>query len=252
MTLPADYLVDLEHRARRFSGAYFGTSGHLAGGIIHLLNERKAMTAAFDQLEAENQALRQAVAARMEATPEDDPKRRGYTPMAASLAGCKPAQEAAARCFDTTTDEQSPTEIADADEPAIPVDWILQGERELKGERERPVDIRQTGDGLLAEQLRPGSREFLAILDELRELHLRKTLDYGVDEDALSNIRSSADIVNLPAWAGCVLRMMDKMHRLKAYFRRGKVEFDGLSDTLKDIACYSVIAEVLRRESELP
>jgi hypothetical protein len=62
----------------------------------------------------------------------------------------------------------------------------------------------------------------------------------------------SADIVNLPAWAGCVLRMMDKMHRLRAYFRRGKVEFDGLEDTLKDIACYAVIAEVLRREGHTP
>lgn len=151
VTLPADYLVELEHRARRFSGAYTGTSGTLAAGIIHLLNERASMTAAFDQLETENKALREAVAARMEATPEDDPKWRGYTPMAASLAGCKPAQEAAARCFDTTADEPSPTEIADADVPSIPVDWILQGERELAGERER-VDIRQTGDGLIAPQ----------------------------------------------------------------------------------------------------
>ena len=104
--------------------------------------------------------------------------------------------------------------------------------------------------GFQGQQLRPGSAEFLAVLDELKQLHLRKTLDYGVDEDALSNIRMSADIVNLPAWAGCVLRMMDKMHRLKAFFRRGKCEFDGLSDALKDIACYAVIAEVLRRESD--
>lgn len=104
--------------------------------------------------------------------------------------------------------------------------------------------------GFQGERLRPGSREFIAVLEELRTLHLRKTLDYGMDEDALSNIRMSADIVNMPAWAGCVLRMMDKMHRLKAYFRRGKVEFDGLSDTLRDIACYAVIAEVLRREEQ--
>ena len=249
--LPPEYLTDLEHRARRFSGAYTGTSGTLAGGIIHLLNERASMTAAFDQLETENKALREAVAARMEATPETDPKWRGYTPMAASLAGCKPAQEAAARCFDTTADEPSPTEIADADEPAIPVDWILQGERELAGERER-VDIRQTGDGLLVDQIRPGSREFLAVLDELKALHLRKTMDYGVDEDALSNIRSSADVVNMPPWAGCILRISDKMHRLKAFFRRGKVEFDGVEDTLKDIACYAAIALVLHREGETP
>ena len=73
-------------------------------------------------------------------------------------------------------------------------------------------------------------------------------MDYGVDEDALSNIRSSADVVNMPAWAGCILRISDKMHRLKAYFRRGKCEFDGVEDTLKDIACYAAIALVLHRE----
>jgi hypothetical protein len=79
---------------------------------------------------------------------------------------------------------------------------------------------------------------------------LAKTLDYGVDEDALSNIRQSADVVNMPAWAGCILRISDKMHRLKAFFRRGKCEFDGIEDTLKDIACYSAIALVLYREGQ--
>ena len=97
--------------------------------------------------------------------------------------------------------------------------------------------------------LRPGSREFVAVLDELKALHLQKTLDYGVDDDALSNIRQSADIVNMPAWAGCVIRMSDKMHRLKAFFRRGKTEFDGVEDTLLDLACYAAIALVLYRES---
>jgi hypothetical protein len=78
---------------------------------------------------------------------------------------------------------------------------------------------------------------------------LRKTLDYGVDEDALSNIRSSADVVNMPAWAGCILRMSDKMHRIRAFFRRGKTEFDGVEDTLLDFAAYAVIGLVLYRES---
>jgi hypothetical protein len=108
---------------------------------------------------------------------------------------------------------------------------------------------RLNGDSLLtASDIRPGSREFLDVLDELKQLHLRKTMDYGVDEDALSNIRSSADVVNMPAWAGCILRISDKMHRLKAFFRRGRCEFDGVEDTLKDIACYAAIALVLYRE----
>jgi len=111
---------------------------------------------------------------------------------------------------------------------------------------------RLTGDSLLDDQgdIRPGSREFLEVLDELRTLHLRKTKDYGVDEDALSNIRNSADVVNMPAWAGCILRISDKMHRLKAFFRRGTCEFDGVEDTLMDISCYAAIALVLYREQQ--
>jgi hypothetical protein len=97
--------------------------------------------------------------------------------------------------------------------------------------------------------LRPGSAEFCSVLVEIEQLHLRKTLDYGCDEDALSNIRSSSDVINVSPWAGCVLRISDKMHRLRSYFRRGRVEFDGIEDTLLDIAAYAVIALVLYRES---
>lgn len=120
---------------------------------------------------------------------------------------------------------------------------------------------RMCGDGLLsetyaewkppayAEQHRPGTGAFLAVLDEIRQLHLRKTMDYGVDEDALANIRNSADVINVPAYAGCVLRMADKMQRLRSFFRRGEVEFDGVEDTLLDIAAYAAIALVVYRET---
>jgi len=97
--------------------------------------------------------------------------------------------------------------------------------------------------------LRPGSAEFCSVLVEIEQLHLRKTLDYGCDEDALSNIRSSSDVINVTPWAGCILRISDKMHRLRSYFRRGRVEFDGVEDTLLDISAYAVIALVLYRES---
>ena len=97
--------------------------------------------------------------------------------------------------------------------------------------------------------LRPGSREFFDVLDEVRRLHLSKTLDYGVATDALSNIRQSADVVNLPAWSACVVRMADKMHRLKAFHHRGKTEFDGVPDTLLDLCSYAALALVLYREA---
>lgn len=144
MTLTADYLCEAEYRARQFSGAYTGTSGTLAADVMRLLKERETMTAAFDQLTAENQALREAVAARMGATIEED---------------------------------IDPTDIDDPGEAAIPLDWILRGERELKEERERPIltghDPSQTlgfgvmnngeGDGTPAERL------LLDALDAVRD-----------------------------------------------------------------------------------
>jgi len=37
--LTADYLAECEQRARRFSGAYTGTSGTLAADVVRLLAE---------------------------------------------------------------------------------------------------------------------------------------------------------------------------------------------------------------------
>lgn len=37
--LTADYLAEAEQRARRFSGAYTGTSGTLAADVVRLLQE---------------------------------------------------------------------------------------------------------------------------------------------------------------------------------------------------------------------
>lgn len=133
----------------------------------------------------------------------------------------------------------------------ISEDWILRGERELKNSPEpmrRPLGASVIGD----DGLRPGSREFIAVLDEIKRLHLAKTLDYGEDEDALANIRNGAEVVNIAPWKACLIRMADKMQRLKAYCHNGRVEFDGIEDTLKDIAAYSVISLVLHRESDKP
>lgn len=45
--LTDDYLVECEQRARRFSGAYTGTSGTLAADVLRLLGEiRRLMVAA--------------------------------------------------------------------------------------------------------------------------------------------------------------------------------------------------------------
>lgn len=43
--LTEDDLARMEHRARRFSGAYTGTSGTLAADVIRLLYERQRLLA---------------------------------------------------------------------------------------------------------------------------------------------------------------------------------------------------------------
>jgi len=41
--LTADDLVRMEHRARRFQGAWTGTSGTLAADVMRLLEERRRL-----------------------------------------------------------------------------------------------------------------------------------------------------------------------------------------------------------------
>jgi hypothetical protein len=196
VTLPADYLADVERRARRFQGQWTGSEGGLAADVIRLLKERAELMSQLDTID------------------------------------CGPV--------DTTSTE------------GIPSDWILRGDRELRQEKTTP---RLKGDGLLAakpDQLRPGSLAFMEVIEEIRQLHLAKTQDYGADSDALKNIRDGADVVGIEPWKACLIRMADKMTRLRSYCHNGRVEFDGVEDTLKDLAAYAIIAEVLRRESTRP
>jgi hypothetical protein len=233
--LTDDYIAEARQRAYRYQGQWTGTAGSLAADVARLLIERKKMQGFITELEQTNAQLRAAVETRLAGGCCDGGK-------------CQPAADEAPERWQEITKASAEKYHAEREE-TVPVDWILQGQKEMEASTD---DIRWTGDSILAKQddIRPGSREFLAILEELKSLHLAKTLDYGVDEDALSNIRQSADVVNMPAWAGCILRISDKMHRLKAFFRRGKCEFDGIEDTLKDIACYSAIALVLYREQQ--
>lgn len=236
--LTDEYLADARRRAYRFQGQWCGTSGSLAADVARLLNERKKMAGFITELEQTNAQLRAAVETRLAGGCCDGGKCHA------------PADDEAPARWKEITQASAEKYAAEREPTEIPPDWILQGQREMEA---APDDIRWTGDSILAgpaEGLRPGSREFVSTLDELKNLHLKKTLDYGVDEDALSNIRQSADVVNMPPWAGCILRISDKMHRLKAFFRRGRCEFDGVEDTLKDIASYAAIALVLYREEE--
>jgi hypothetical protein len=105
---------------------------------------------------------------------------------------------------------------------------------------------RLRGDGLLsAPQRHPSSMAFIRLLDEMRALHESKSADYGSDDDPLANIRQGATFVSIEPWRGCMVRIADKVQRLRTYCRTGRLVHEGVRDTLLDLAAYSLLAIVL-------
>ena len=78
---------------------------------------------------------------------------------------------------------------------------------------------------------------FESVLDEMKELHAKKDKDYG------SAFHKSFE--EFGATAG-VVRLNDKMERVKSLVRNGKAEVkdESLLDSLKDMACYAVMLYV--------
>jgi len=52
--LTADDLTRIEHRARRFSGAWTGTSGTLAADVMRLLEERRRLMVELARLQEQH------------------------------------------------------------------------------------------------------------------------------------------------------------------------------------------------------
>ena len=133
-------------------------------------------------------------------------------------------------------------EATPADDPKLVGYKIDQGDPEpvscCEGQRFR-------GDSLLADRKHPSSVAFLELLQEMRRLHESKSADYGSEDDPLANIRQGADFVNIEAWRGCMVRIADKVQRLRTYCRTGRLVHEGVRDTLLDLSAYSLLAIVL-------
>ena len=96
----------------------------------------------------------------------------------------------------------------------------------------------------------PSSRAFLDLLDEMRRLHESKSADYGSQTDPLANIRQGAEFVNIEHWRGCMVRIADKVQRLRTYCQTGRLVHEGVRDTLLDLSAYSLLAIVLFDEGQ--
>lgn len=97
--------------------------------------------------------------------------------------------------------------------------------------------------------MHPGSERFHEILRELGELHDRKQADYGTDEDPFANVRATAQW-GIPAWQGALIRLNDKVMRLKSLARNGKLYNEAAEDSMRDIAVYAIIALVLWEQEQ--
>jgi len=107
------------------------------------------------------------------------------------------------------------------------------------------------GDALLAEPtVHPTSQAFFDLCDALKEMHRRKSSDYGCPSgtDPLANIRNGAKFVGIPSWRAAMVRLSDKVTRLATYNVTGSLENESLEDNLFDLASYSLLALLLHRE----
>jgi hypothetical protein len=91
----------------------------------------------------------------------------------------------------------------------------------------------------------PSSRRFLELLGEMERLHKSKSADYGSESDPLANVRQGAEFVCIEPWRGAMVRIADKVQRLRTYCRTGRLVHEGVRDTLLDLAAYSLLAIVL-------
>lgn len=96
----------------------------------------------------------------------------------------------------------------------------------------------------------PTSQAFFDLCDALKDMHRRKSSDYGcpTGTDPLANIRNGAKFVGIPSWKGAMVRLSDKVTRLASYNATGRLENESLEDNLFDLASYSLLALLLHRE----
>ena len=141
--LTDDYIAEARQRAYRYQGQWCGTTGSIAADSARLLIERKKMQGIITDLENTNAQLRAAVENRLAGGCCDGGK-------------CHATPEQLKEGWREITQASSAKYHAEREE-SVPVDWILQGQKEMEASTD---DIRWTGDSILAKQsddIRPGT-----------------------------------------------------------------------------------------------
>lgn len=103
------------------------------------------------------------------------------------------------------------------------------------------------------EQIRDaGSAEYLELLQDMADLHRRKSAGYAGDSpDPWINFREASEF-GVTAETGVLIRMSDKWSRIKSLSKNPANDKVGenLKDTLMDLAAYALIAICLINEQD--
>ena len=92
-----------------------------------------------------------------------------------------------------------------------------------------------------------GDPRILKLMVQSVRVHAAKQTDYGSEGDPFANIRASEDW-GIPAWVGALVRLNDKVHRLKEFAKKGSLANESAKDSMLDIAVYALISYVLYEE----
>ena len=97
-----------------------------------------------------------------------------------------------------------------------------------------------------------GDHAYLQLLDEMRELHIKKNAGYSGDStDRWANFRL-AEAFGVSTFLGVMVRMSDKWIRITNLIKNPSFDQVGesIDDTLFDLAAYALIAICIRREGK--
>lgn len=94
-----------------------------------------------------------------------------------------------------------------------------------------------------------GDPRFKDAVWDILELHAKKQADYGTDEDPFANVKAAQEF-GVPNWIGTLIRLNDKVKRLKTFAKKRVLANESVEDSLDDIAVYALITKILYREDQ--
>lgn len=87
------------------------------------------------------------------------------------------------------------------------------------------------------------------ILSEVDRLHESKQQAYGSDADPWANLRAS-EPYGIPAWVHASTMVDHKSRRVQSFVTKGRLEHEGVRDSLLDRAVYALAALLLYDETD--